>query len=291
MRIAVTGAGGYIGSRLVRFLKNDFEVVPVVHSKKGLDNERIADVTDFESLNNALKNCDYVVHLAAISRPGACEEDKDLAYQINVQGTKNVLEACKENRVKGFLLASTIYVYGKSEKVKTEEDEPNPENWYAETKLMAEKTCEKYRKFFPVTILRFSFIYGPGQEGSVASDFIEKIRANNELEMLSSKEQVLGLLNVEDALNAIKKSIELKPDTVLNISPEKKTSLEELAGAIMKLLDKKVPVKDVPGKKASILASPGKARRILGWKAEKSLEHGIREIISGVQHLRSQDSL
>ncbi|MBR9678119.1 MAG: NAD(P)-dependent oxidoreductase [Nanoarchaeota archaeon] len=279
MKIAVTGANGYIGSRLIQKLKDKHQIIPLVRIPKGDENERVTDITDFDSINQALREVDYVIHLAAISKPRTCEENKEKAYDVNVLGTRNVLEACKKNRVKGVLFASTIYVYGKSTEIKNEGDEPNPDNHYAETKWLAEKICEGYRSHFPVTILRFSFIYGPSQEGTVVSDFIQKIKNNPELRMMSSKEQRIGLLHIDDALKAIEKSLETKANTTLNISPKKIVTLEELAQTIMDVLDKEIPIKDVPSKKAPRLASPEKARKILGWKAETRLEQGIKEII------------
>lgn len=278
MIVAITGAGGYIGSLLIKSLE-DYETIPLVHSEKGLENERVVDVTSYESVKKGLRGVDQVVHLAALSKPEQCEENKELARSVNVRGTRNVLKACEELGVEHVVFASTIYVYGKNQGTKKEDDTLNPQNHYAETKALAEELCEKYRECFPVTILRFSFVYGPGQEGGVVSDFIKKIRGGEVLEMLSSREQVLGLIHVSDVLRAIKKSLQKKPGRTLNISPQEKTSLEELANTIMRALNKRVGIKDVPNKKSSILTSPEKAWRALNWVAETSLEQGITELV------------
>src|SRR3989344_8293231 len=94
IKIALTGADGLVGSRIIELLKNDFEFIPLP--------QKSMDITNKEQVNNALKNLDFDIflHLAAYTNVSGAETNKELAFRINRDGTKNVFEAVTQKRKK-----------------------------------------------------------------------------------------------------------------------------------------------------------------------------------------------
>ncbi len=159
MRVLVTGAGGFLGKKILRVFRE--HNVKVVATEKTAKNEIIQlDVTDKKMAELVLKEQkpDVVVHTAAVTAVDWCEEHRKETFEINVQGTKNVALACKKIGAK-MVLISTDYVFDGTKKTPyTEEDKTNPPNVYAESKLEAEKIVQKELRDF--IIGRVTVLYG-----------------------------------------------------------------------------------------------------------------------------------
>jgi UDP-glucose 4-epimerase len=172
MKILVTGGSGLIGSHLVESLVADGEnvrcFVRTTSNLSFISNLDIdivyGDLKDFESLRKATEGIDIVYHLAAISRLHLNMPLQE--YQaVNVEGTRNVLEASRIAGVKKIIYTSSIEAVGPTQDGGpfNEETEPNPTNNYGETKLGGERVARKYYKDYGmnVIIVRPPMIYGP----------------------------------------------------------------------------------------------------------------------------------
>ncbi len=173
MKSLVTGANGFIGSHLVESLLADGiatrafiqtgTAIPSI-TNPGIEIVR-GDVMDIQSLKNALSGIDIVYHLAAISKFDANRPDEEY-HSINVIGTRNVLEACREMGVKKIIYTSSIEAVGPSRdgKALAEETKPSPRNIYGESKLAGEKLMKKYHTNYGMDtiIVRPPMTYGPG---------------------------------------------------------------------------------------------------------------------------------
>jgi len=169
MKSLVTGASGYIGKNLVKLLvKNGIEVRAFVRKTSNikpllnLKNVEIfyGDVTDTSSLENAIKGCDYVFHLAALVYDWGKYEK---FYRVNYLGTENVLKAALKANIKKFIHISTLGVLDLRGKKIVREDCPYGHftSAYCKTKAKAEMLVKEYNKYFPVVILRPGAVYGP----------------------------------------------------------------------------------------------------------------------------------
>ncbi len=152
MKILVTGANGMLGQDLCPILEDEgYEVI-----ETDIDN---LDITNSDNVKNVLSSTkpDYVIHLAAYTNVDKAEDDEQTAYKINVTGTKNLAQTCKELDIT-MLYISTDYVFDgtKKEKYQTS-DIPNPQNIYGKTKLLGEKEVQKNEKYY---ITRTSWLYG-----------------------------------------------------------------------------------------------------------------------------------
>lgn len=138
MRVLITGAQGFIGSYLAKYLASNGLEIFSEHF----------DVTDQRSTRSMLKQVgtpDVVIHLAGISHVRACDDNPAEAFRANVFGTHTVLsELISSGFQTQFILASTAQVYAPSDEALTEDSSLRPQNYYAQTKLMAEQIAQKY---------------------------------------------------------------------------------------------------------------------------------------------------
>lgn len=156
MKILGTGLSGLVGSRIVELLG--------YHTFENLSRETGVDITKGELLAERIigSNAPIVLHLAAKTDVDGCEEDRTLqeqgeAWRVNVEGTRNIVSACEETG-KRLIYISTDFVFdGKKEDEYTEDDQPNPINWYGVTKYEGEKIVQNSTA--PWTIARTAYPY------------------------------------------------------------------------------------------------------------------------------------
>jgi len=171
MKILVTGGTGFTGKALVRRLLDDGHQVVALDFQEGLKTQELRDwgaevvigtVTDREIVDRCMQGVDIVHHLAAAFRQ--LNVPNSYYWDVNVQGTKNVLEAALRENVKKFVYCSTCGVHGNVENPPGDEDSPiNAADYYQQTKYEAEPIVKEYQhKGLETTILRPAAIYGPG---------------------------------------------------------------------------------------------------------------------------------
>ncbi len=176
MKVLLTGATGYIGNRLaMQLADNNYEVHALVRNLKSVNIPVHSNIILFEgnlndtnSVEKAIANCDYVFHTAAFTRL-TCSDIKEF-YDVNVQGTANVLNAAKKHGIKKVIFTSSVSVYGPSQPNSSiTEIHPRMSSYandYELTKTMAENLVLEYNKRgLPGIILNVSRVYGPGNTG------------------------------------------------------------------------------------------------------------------------------
>ncbi len=190
MKIFLTGSTGLVGKHLLRRLRQKHEIIECSR-QKGLD------ILDKEKLLRAMQGCDIVIHTAAETNENARDVRK-----INVEGTRNLLEAGKKAAIKQFVHISTMGVYGSITTLIREDSPQKPINAYEKSKKAAEEAVREYQSFFPITIFRPTLIVG-------ANAYWKKI-----FEMVRKGYPILGngknswqLTYVEDLVSAIEYSL------------------------------------------------------------------------------------
>jgi dTDP-4-dehydrorhamnose reductase len=162
MKVLVTGAGGLLGSKIVELAK-DYTVYKT-HASHPLFQDSIKmDVTNEKEVKQVFSQImpNVVVHTAAETNVDKCEDRREHAWKINADGTRILAEACNKANAK-MVYVSTDYVFDGEKGLYTEEDQPNPINYYGLTKLMGERNVEKLCETF--AILRTSVLYGTHPE-------------------------------------------------------------------------------------------------------------------------------
>jgi len=218
MRIFVTGGSGLLGSKVAEIaLERSYEVYSGFNTHTPEFGKPVKfDLADPDSVANVLKNIkpDIVVHSAALTDVDKCETDKELAYKINVEGTKVVAEMAKKL---GFFLVyiSTDYVFDGKRGMYKEEDETNPINYYGYTKLLGEKCCLDF------CIARTCVIYG-AKPASGKVNFvlwlIEKLESGKNVKIITDQ-YITPTLNTNLA------------KMILEVAEKRITGIFHLAGA------------------------------------------------------------
>lgn len=171
MKILVTGGTGFTGKALVRRLLDDGHQVVALDFQEGLKTQELRDwgaevvigtVTDKEVVDRCMTGVEVVHHLAAAFRQ--LNVPNSYYWDVNVEGTRNVLEAARREKVKKFVYCSTCGVHGNVDNPPGNEESPiNAADYYQQTKYEAEPIVKEYQqKGMETTILRPAAIYGPG---------------------------------------------------------------------------------------------------------------------------------
>ena len=223
--IAVTGAAGYIGSRVIKRLQEeypDWDIIALDNFYLGTIRE-IGDITvnhvdirNRERLETALAGADIVMHLAAISGVDDCNTNQDLAYEVNVQGTENVAWFCRKNGA-GLVFPFSMAVLGDPETFPITTELPrDPMNWYGRTKLLGERAIKTLAEgAFPAHLLLKSNLYGEHQidgqrvsKGTVINFFVNRVFSEEPLTVYEPGTQSRNYIHVKDVANAYLRSAE-----------------------------------------------------------------------------------
>ncbi len=322
-RVLITGVAGMIGSHLLdALLEKGYKVIGIDNLKFGnlenikgvLKNKNFkfikADILNFETLNNAVKDIDIIVHLAAAKKIGE-DGDSFNTLRINAQGTRNVLEAAKKKKIK-VIYASTSDVYGLSQDLPFKEDgnlvigPPTAKRWaYALSKIYGEQLSFAYYKEFnvPIVILRYFGGFSPRSSSTWSGGhiplFIDAILNDKEVIIHGDGKQTRSMAYVDDLVNGTILAME-NPKAVgniFNIGNKEEMRVIEAAYLIKKLAGKKkikikfVPFKRVFGDYKEImrrLPDLSKARQILGYRPKVHIREGLKRVLEyRMQHIKS----
>ncbi len=306
-KIIVTGACGFIGSHLTELLiskgynvtafdrynnNQDYGWLNTSKFKKKIKFV-LGDIRDYDSVNNAIKNHDVVIHLAAlIGIPYSYISP--LAYiKTNIEGTYNVLEASKNNNIKQIIITSTSETYGSAQYVPIDENHRKiGQSPYAASKIAADQLALSYFQSFklPIKIIRPFNTFGPRQSTRAIIPTIIKqiITAKNKKIYLGNTFPTRDFTFVKDTCLAIKKIIESKKGfgEEFNIGTGKEISILELVKKISMILDKNINYavdnKRLRGKNTEVnrlCCDNEKIFNFFQWSPKYNLDQGLKETI------------
>ena len=250
------------------------------------------DITKSIEIVNATKDQDIVIHLAA--KISVLESIKNPleTFQVNVQGTKNILEACKKNNVKKIIAASSAAVYGEGEKnIKLiEKSNTNPISPYGKSKLDMENEITEFtsKQNMKGIILRFFNIYGVGQTpeyAGVITKFLEKISQKKPLDIFGDGLQTRDFIAIHDVIYAIHNAILSNKNGIYNIASGKSTTIKELAEMMILISRKNLEKKSSLTKKGEIRYSQADismAKKELEYFPKIKLEDGIKNLMENL---------
>ncbi|RLB94483.1 MAG: NAD-dependent dehydratase [Deltaproteobacteria bacterium] len=305
-RILVIGGAGLIGSHVVEeLLKEDVKEVIVYDNfcrgrlenlEEALKDPRCrifeigGDILQTDILDTAMKSVDGVVHLAALWLL-QCHEFPRSAFDVNIRGTFNVLEACVANNVKRLVYSSSASVYGDAVEEPMTEDHPY-NNWtfYGATKIAGEHMMKAYHKRYGLNGvgLRYMNVYGPRQDYkgtyiAVIMKILDNLDKGLPPVIYGDGSQSYDFIYVGDTARA--NVCALKSDVPFgfyNIGRGIKTSIKELTELILKITGSNLPINFEAAGQTFVtnrVGDPTAAERDLGFKWTVDLEDGLKSLI------------
>lgn len=295
MKVLVTGGAGFIGSHIVDQLISAENKVVVVDdlSIGSLGNvNKQAQLVQLSVLADSLlelfrQECfDAVVHLAAQTIVSVSLEHPDLDAKVNVLGTLQVLEGCRQTGVKRIVFASSAAVYGDVSVLPVpEQAATQPTSFYGLSKLTVERYIQMYRELYGLNyqVLRYANVYGERQgdrgEGGVVSIFARGMSKKTPLTIYGDGEQTRDFVYVGDVAAANVAAINSRStDQILNISTQTETSVNQLASLLKNISGYTGAIDSQPARPGDILRSMlcnDQARCNLGWIPQTSLQDGL----------------
>lgn len=303
--ILVTGGTGRIGRHLVAVLAKKEKVRVMLRSSEEIPWKKVdvteGDLLDKQSLRKAVQGCDTVYHLAAIVDYLA---PKELMWNVNVEGTRNLVEAAHEAGVKKLVYLSSTAVYGKKHKNPADENTTlNPSNFYGLTKAKAEMAVISHCG----TVIRSVNVFGKGFEEGYHTVF--SMLKKGKMPLIGSGNNRIQYIHIQDLIQALLAARNAKGGDVFLVAGKEIKTQAELLQTCCKFLKCKTPKKHVPtwlmkmlvrvsaltnklkGKSPKMIPEyieklaadrtfdTSKARAELGFQPKKTYEEGIAEMV------------
>ena len=305
-KVVVIGGAGLIGSHTVEALTREDVGEIVVYDNfvrgtaenlvEALRDDRVrvfeigGDICQTDILDAALKGADVVLHFAALWLL-QCQDFPRAAFNVNVEGTFNVLEACIANGVKRLVYSSSASVYGDAVEEPMTEDHPfNNTNFYGATKIAGEAMARAmhHRYGLPYVGLRYMNVYGPRQDYrgayiAVIMKMLDSIDRGEPLVLYGDGSQAYDFVHVEDCAAANVCAMKAATvDRFYNVGTGLRTSIAELAGLLLKVTGSDAGIRYEPGGTTFVknrVGSPDRAAEEIGFRAEVDLETGLRSVV------------
>ena len=306
-RVLLTGGAGFIGSHLAEALLRRGVELAILDDLNGYYDpalkranlEAVRRAGDFEFVHGDICDAPLVEELMARFRPAAVFhlaaragvrpslEQPALYQRVNVEGTAVLLEAARRHGVERFVFASSSSVYGAASRVPFSEDDPvrAPISPYAASKIAGEALCHVYSHLYGMRIvcLRFFTVYGPRQRPDLAiRKFAESIAAGRPIPVFGDGSTGRDYTYIGDIVAGILAAAE--HDTafdVFNLGNSSPVLLRDMIATLERVLGKPAVIDRQPLQPGDVpitYADISKARRLLGWAPQTSLETGIRRM-------------
>jgi UDP-glucose 4-epimerase len=306
-KLIVVGGAGLIGSHTVdKLTREDVREIVVYDNfvrgrtenlTQALKDPRVriydvgGDIMQTDILESALDGADGVLHFAALWLL-QCHEYPRSAFDVNVRGTFNVMEACVKKGVKRLVWSSSASVYGDAVQEPMDEDHPfNNKNFYGATKIAGEAMLRAFHHRYGLNFvgLRYMNVYGPRQDYhgayiAVIMKMLDAIDRGEGPTILGDGSEAFDFVAVEDCAAA--NVCALKADTAdrfYNVGTGKRTSLKELAQMLIELTGCSKPIQYAPRSQATLVRNrigcPKRARAEIGFDAQIDLMDGLKRLI------------
>jgi UDP-glucose 4-epimerase len=249
MNILITGAGGFVGSRLLAMAAQMFGIANVTAlTSKEISGYKciIAEDQDLSTLDNQVfSEVDVLIHAGAFTPKNAKEANCLASCNKNITYTEHLL-SFQFNRLKKIVYTSTLDVYGDSKCI-TESTETRPATLYGASKLYCEKMISTYgsEKGVDTQVLRLGHIYGPGEEKyqKMLPLTIKNVLLDNSVEIWGDGSELRSFIFIDDVVNSIINAIEWKSDVgVINVVGGVSLSIRELVEKIISISGKDVDI-------------------------------------------------
>jgi nucleoside-diphosphate-sugar epimerase len=281
VKILVTGAAGFVGLHLLERLADEHELYPVVRNPPDSSREWVVqDLSQPLDRSRLPDRIDAVIHLAQSPRYREFPEGAEDVYAVNVHSTFELLEYARAAGAQSFVLASSGGVYGYSYERLVETSPTFPLNFYVTSKYAAESLVANYQPFFHTIVLRFFFVYGPGQGRMLVPTLIDKVRKGDQISIAGRPGQRINPIHVSDALEVFQPALELTRSDVFNVAGDEIVSIRELVAVIEEATGEPAHVRHIdPEHEGDLIGDNSRMKDVLEVRPSVSLLDGIRSML------------
>ena len=305
-RVLVIGGAGFIGSHVVDELaREDVKEIVVYDNfcrgtrenlREALTDPRVrihevgGDICQTDLLDSAMKGMDCVFHLAALWLL-QCYDYPRAAFDVNIRGTFNVLEACVKHQVKRLVYSSSASVYGDALEIPMTEDHPfNNKTFYGATKVAGEQMCRAFHHRYGLNYvgLRYMNVYGSRQDYrgayiAVIMKILDRLDQGLPPTVYGDGSQAYDFIYVSDCALANLCAAKAETfDTFYNVGRGIQTTIKELAELILEITSSKLRIEYEPAGTTFVknrIGCPKKAETEIGFKARVDLRTGLKQLI------------
>ena len=286
----LTGDTGFIGSNMTEYLLSKNVEVLGYSRRKGFDIFNVAQ------LRRVAKKCDMVYHFAAEAKPGESVLDPVRTIEVNLKGSLNVLEVCKELGVP-LIYPSSCEIYGDSRGPIKEDFPISPTNPYAASKAAIDRFCYTYHRCYglDVKIVRLFNPYGPNQQlNKIMPTFYFKAIRDTPITVYGDGTDTRDYVYIRDIVKGLWSARKLQTGRAVNLATGKATTNLEVANLIKGFTESRSEIIFVDYPKAfggikHQVGSYEKAKRCIGWEPDTLLRDGVKETINWLSQLRSEE--
>jgi len=289
MRILVTGASGFLGRHLIPALGRRHEIVATtragISSKESGIRWINADLARMDDDWQFPSHVDAVLYMAQSRRYREFPEGGADMFGVNVHSLWRFVDYARRVGAGQFVFASSANVYGPSPLPLNEDAAIDPTTFYATSKRIAEMILESYGAELPTTILRLFTLYGPGQEDSLVTDLIDRVKKGRPVTLSGGCGPKFSPLYVTDACEAIKRVIERPPESAgarhYNVGGTEEVSIRDFAEAIALScgIDPMFEHREIEGE-AGWVVDGRRFAAATGWAPETMLKDGLAHTVS-----------
>jgi len=316
-RVLVIGGAGFIGSHVVdELIHEDLKEIIIYDNfcrgtisnlEGALKDPRVriyeigGDICQTDILDSAVKEVDYVIHLAALWLL-QCYEYPRAAFEVNIRGAFNVLEACVNNKIKKLIYSSSASVYGDAVEIPMTEEHPfNNKTFYGATKIAGEQMCRAFYHRYGLHYvgLRYMNVYGPRQDYrgayiAVIMKILDRLDKGLPPIVYGDGSQAYDFIYVSDCARANLCALKADTtDTFYNVGRGIQTTIKELTEIILKITRSDVKIQYESGGTTFVtnrVGCPKKAEAEIGFKAKVVLRDGLEKLIEWRKHHKEEVS-
>ena len=312
MKILLTGSAGFIGFHLSLLLLNNNNEVHGIDNMNNYYDKKLKlsrnkilkkhtkfyfykiDINQKKKIDNIIKKfkIKYIVHLAGQAGVRDSVIKPKLYFKSNIEGFYNILEICRDNRIKHLVFASSSSVYGNNNKIPFKEDDntDQPLSFYAASKKTNETMSYAFSNIYkiPITGLRFFTVYGPyGRPDMSLYKFSKNILHGKKIDLYNNGNHIRDFTYIEDVVSIVQKIIKKIPSkkvpfSIYNIGSGKPKKINDYIKEIQKQFKKKIKVNNLPLQLGDVLkthSSNNLLNKELNYKPKKDINYGISRFI------------
>jgi nucleoside-diphosphate-sugar epimerase len=237
----------------------------------------LSEPFDFSSMPDKI---DSIIHLAQSNFYRQFPDKAGDIFDVNVQGTFRLLEYARHAKAESFIFASSGSVYGYGPKKFLETNPVNPNDFYGFSKRAGELLLKSYEAFFRTVILRFFFVYGPGEEKMLIPNLLNKVRTGETVTIEGNPGLRINPIYIKDAVRVFESALDQSVSGIFNAAGDEVVTIRDLVGLIEEVVHKKVKVQHTKRQRSGdLIGENTRMKEILNVLPETSLREGLRRMV------------